>query len=310
MSNRRSLALIVLLLSGAVETGAQSASDPPRTPWGTPDFGGVWLNATVTPLERPPELGNQEFYTDSELEALEASAMQRWRPNRERDHLAVEASPVWLEPGPLSRRTSLITGPTGTIPSLTPAAERRAAAEGGFVGTRFLTDRFDSYEDRPWSERCLRLETGGPPMIPFPIVGYLQIFQTPDHVVLLPEENHDVRIISLDGRPHVSRQIQLWRGDSRGYWDGDVLVIETRNFNGKGGFSGSGAGLLLTERLSWAEADTVLYEFTVTDPETWTEPWTAEMPLLATQQQLYEHACHEGNYSLSLVLSGARAEEQ
>ena len=173
-----------------------------------------------------------------------------------------------------------------------------------------MTDRADSHEDRPWSERCLRLETGGPPMIPFPIVGYLQIFQTPDHVVLLPEENHDFRIISLDERPHVNRGIRLWRGDSRGQWDGDTLVIETTNFSGKGGFSGSGAGLQLTERLTWGDANTVLYEFTVADPETWTEPWTAEMPLWRSSNQLYEHACHEGNYSLPLALNGARAQER
>ena len=306
------LTLIVLLFSIHVEAGAQSAGSDqtPRTSWGTPDFRGVYINSTVTPLERRPELGNKEFYTEAELAELQGSGLLLWRPEYERDQLTVEASPVWLEPGPPIRRTSLITGPTGRIPPLTPAAEDRKATAGGVAGTRWLTERADSHEDRPWSERCLRLETGGPPMIPFPIVGYLQIFQTPDHVVLLPEENHDFRIISLDERPHVSAGVRLWRGDSRGQWDGDTLVIETTNFSGKGGFSGSGTGLQLTERLKWGDANTVLYEFTVADPETWTEPWTAEMPLWTSSNQLYEHACHEGNYSLPLALSGARAQER
>ena len=305
--------LVPLLLLVPVTAGTQSAGagETPRTPWGTPDFRGVWVNSTLTPLERRPELGDKEFYTKAELEELQPTAFQRWRttPELERQ-LAVEASAAWLEPGPLSRRTSLVTGSTGRIPPLTPIGEQRKAAAGGIVGTRFLTERADSHEDRPWSERCLIFETGGPPMMAFPIAAYHQIFQTQDHVAFLHEENHQIRIIPLDGRPHVSRGIRLWRGDSRGHWDGDTLVIETTNFSGKGGFSGSGAGLQLTERLKWADADTVLYEFTVSDPETWTEPWTAEMPLWISPNQLYEHACHEGNYSLPLVLSGARAQER
>ena len=314
---RLTLVAVLLLFAhafgGAVEVEAQSegTGEMPRTPWGTPDFRGVWTNSTLTPLERRPELGDKEFYTEAELEELQATAFQFWRstPETERQ-LAVESSAAWLEPGPLSRRTSLITGPGGRIPLLTPAAERRRDAAGGVVGTRFLTERADSHEDRPWSERCLVFETGGPPMMAFPIAAYHQIFQTPDHVAFLHEENHDTRIIPLDGRPHVSHGIRLWRGDSRGHWDGDTLVIETTNFNGQGGFSGSGPALQLIERLTWADAGTVLYEFTVTDPETWAEPWTAEMPLLASTNQLYEHACHEGNYSLPLVLSGARAQER
>ena len=153
----------------------------------------------------------------------------------------------------------------------------------------------------------MKIEGGVSDVYGFP---FHQIFQTPNHVVFLHEENHEIRIIPLDGRPHVSRGIRLWRGDSRGYWDGDTLVVETENFNGIGGFMGSGTGLQLTERLSRVDAETVLYEFTVADPETWTESWTTQMPLRASPKQLYEHACHEGNYSLPLVLSGARAQER
>ena len=130
-----------------------------------------------------------------------------------------------------------------------------------------------------YSERCLRFVTGGPPMIAFAFAPLLQIFQTPDDVVIQNEENHEIRVIPFEERPHVHPRIRLWRGDSRGRWEGDTLVVETMNFNGKGGFRGSGPALHLTERLTRVDADTVLYEFTVDDPETWTEPWTAEMPL-------------------------------
>ena len=287
---------------------APDGLETPRTSWGAPDFRGVWSNSTLTPLERPTELGDKEFYTEAELAELQLDAVDRrieGVPEPE-NQLAVEYSAVWMEAGPLSRRTSLIIGPTGTIPPLTPDGEARKAA-GRNAG---LTEVADSHEDRPWGERCLRFATGGPPMMAFPFVPFHQIFQTPDHVVFLHEENHEIRIIPLDGRPHVSDRIQLWRGDSRGRWDGDTLVIETTRFNGNGGFSGSGARLQLTERLTWVDADTVLYRFTILDPETWTEPWTAEMPLRASPGPLYEHACHEGNYSLPLVLSGARAQER
>ena len=124
------------------------------------------------------------------------------------------------------------------------------------------------------------------------------------------EENHEIRVIHLDGRPRIDPRIRLWRGDSRGRWEGDTLVVETVNFNGKGGFRGSADALHLTERFTRVDGDTILYEFTADDPGTWTEPWTAEMPLKVSPAPLYEHACHEGNYTLPLVLSGARAQER
>ena len=306
----RRLWLVPLLLLVPVRGEAQPAevAGIPRTPWGRPALGGVWTNATLTPLERPAELGAREFHTAAEVADLQRTAVQRRidaLPEPEAT-LAVEYSAVWMEPGPLSGRTSLITGPTGKIPPLTPEAQERLAD-----GLRQpLTQRADSHDDRGYSERCLRFVTGGPPMMAFPFAPVHQIFQTPDHVVFLHEENHEVRVIALDDRPHVDPRIRLWRGDSRGRWDGDTLVVETANFNGAGGFRGSGPGLQLTERLTRVDPGTVLYAFTVDDPETWPEPWTAEMPLLVSPAPLYEHACHEGNYTLPLVLSGARARER
>ena len=306
----RRLWLVPLLLLVPVRGEAQQAEavGVPRTPWGRPTLGGVWTNATLTPLERPAELGAREFHTAAEVAELQRTAVQRRidaLPEPEAT-LAVEYSAVWMEPGPLSGRTSLITGPTGKIPPLTPEAQERLAD-----GLRQpLTQRADSHDDRGYSERCLRFVTGGPPMMAFPFAPVHQIFQTQDHVVFLHEENHEVRVIALDDRPHVDPRIRLWRGDSRGRWDGDTLVVETTNFNGSGGFRGSGPGLHLTERLTRVDAGTVLYAFTVDDPETWPEPWTAEMPLRVSPAPLYEHACHEGNYTLPLVLSGARARER
>ena len=307
---RRRLSLVALLLLVPVQGEAQpaDAAGIPRTSWGRPDLGGMWTNATLTPLERPAEFSDREFHTPEEAEDLQRSAVQEriGKIPEAESLLAVEQGEEWLEPGALSGRTSLITGPTGRIPPFTPAAKERMA--DGL--NQLYTVRAHSHEDRPYSERCLRFESSGPPMLAFPIANVHQIFQTPDLVVFWHEENHEMRFIPLDERPHVHPRIRLWRGDSLGHWEGDTLVIETTNFNGTGGFHGSGPGLRLTERLTRVDADTILYEFTVADPETWTEPWTAEMPMRVSPSPMYEHACHEGNYSLPLILNGARVQER
>ena len=306
----RRLPFVALLLLVPVQGAAQpvESADIPRTPWGRPVLQGVWTNSSLTPLERPEEYGEREFLTPEELVELQRGAVQGRidaLPEPEAT-LAVEFSEIWMEPGPLSGRTSLVTGPTGRIPAYTDAALARLAD-----GLRQpLTQRADSHDDRGYSERCLRFVTGGPPMMAFPFAPLLQIFQTPDHVVIQNEENHEIRVIPLEDRPHVDPRIRLWRGDSRGRWEGDTLVVETTNFHGKGGFRGSGPELHLTEKLTRIDADTVLYEFTADDPGTWTEPWTAEMPLKVSPAPIYEHACHEGNYTLPLVLNGARVQER
>ena len=306
----RRLPFVALLLLVPVQGAAQpvESADIPRTPWGRPVLQGVWTNSSLTPLERPEEYGEREFLTPEELVELQRGAVQGRidaLPEPEAT-LAVEFSEIWMEPGPLSGRTSLVTGPTGRIPAYTDAALARLAD-----GLRQpLTQRADSHDDRGYSERCLRFVTGGPPMMAFPFAPLLQIFQTPDHVVIQNEENHEIRVIPLEDRPHVDPRIRLWRGDSRGRWEGDTLVVETMNFHGKGGFRGSGPELHLTEKLTRIDADTVLYEFTADDPGTWTEPWTAEMPLKVSPAPIYEHACHEGNYTLPLVLNGARVQER
>ena len=295
----------VMLLAGQAVAQTEDRPAEQRTPWGAPDLRGLWSNDSLTPLERPPELAGREFYSDAELSELASGAVQTYIenffPERELTISGVNTA-VWMEPGSLGRRTSLIPGPEGTMSSLTPdAVERRAA--------RRKRSRVDSFTDRPLGERCLGHRTSGPPMLPLPFVNLVHIFKTKDHVALLHEEGHELRIISINGRPHVNSTIGLWHGDSRGYWEDDTLVIETRNFSGKGGFMGSGSRLVVTERFRRVDSDTLLFGFTVRDPATWTTPWDAEMPLKAARGPMYEFACHEGNY-LPLVLSGARAQER
>ena len=192
----------------------------------------------------------------------------------------------WMESGSVTRRTSLIVGPDGTMPPLTPQAEARRAAvrasgdrpldshEDRPLGERCLKfatggpPMRDSHEDRPLGERCLKFATGGPPMSPFVFLSLVHILQTPEHVALIVEENHATRVVPLDGRSHIDPRLRLWRGNSVGRWEGETLVIETTNFSGKGGYRGAGEGLRLTERLRRLDADTVLYGFTVNDPDT------------------------------------------
>ena len=290
---------------GVVAQPGREAASVPRTAWGDPDLGGLWANSALTPLARPPEVADREFYSESDLRELNSGAAERWIEVIPAEERAVnpEFNAIWMEPGRLSRRTSLIVGPDGTVPPLTPEAEaqRAAGADRGL---------FDSFEDRPTGERCLHHGSTGPPMLAQPFANLVRIFQTPDHVALVHEESHELRIIPLDGRPHVHPMIRLWRGDSRGYWDEETLVVETRNFNEKGRFMGSGEALLLTERFRRVDDDTLLFAFTASDPATWTKPWTAEMPLNASPTPMFEYACHEGNYSLPLILRGARVQER
>ena len=311
MTTRASAVLagsLLVLAPGWVAAQPVEGDDMPRTPWGRPALGGVWVNGTPTPLERPAPFGDREFLAEGEEDELRRLTVpDRLGPLTEEEHaLDVDGGPAWVEHGPLSRRTSLVTGPTGRIPPLTPAAQARLA--DGL--NQFITERADSHEDRGYSERCLRFVSVGPPMMAFPIGNVHQIFQTPDHVVFLHEEGHVVRVIRLDARPRIDARIRLWSGDSRGRWEGDTLVVETTNFNGIDGFRGSGPRLHLTERLTRVDDETLLYEFTVEDPETWTAPWSVEMPLVVSTGSLYEHACHEGNYSLVNILRGARVQER
>ncbi len=193
----------------------------------------------------------------------------------------------------------MVDPPDGRVPPLTPDGQTRATARA--------RRGYDSWEDRSLWERCITL---GLPMVPGPYNNNYQILQTPGYVVILHEMIHDARIIPLDGRPHVGQNVRQWFGDSRGRWEGATLIVDTTNFTDKVSYRGSTEGLHLIERFTRTDAGTVRYEFTIDDPATFTKKWTAAIPMAKTDDQIFEYACHEGNYGMVNLLSGARVQEK
>jgi hypothetical protein len=302
-------ATILLIVSSPVagQNGpAPAQSWDSRTPDGQPDLQGVWNFSTPTPLERPSKFGGREFLTDEEVEALgvEAASRDRRAANAQAD-VGQAYNEFWSERGKPTKRTSLILDPAdGRLPPLTPDGQRRAAALRGPGGERGA----DSWEDRSLWERCLT--RGGLPRIPGSYNNNVQIFQTPGYVVILYEMIHETRIIPTDGRPHAAPLVRQWLGDSRGRWEGQTLVVETTNFTDRTSFQGSTKDMRFVERFTRLNADTIDYRFTVEDPATFTRPWTAMLPLTRIDGQVYEYACHEGNYGMRNLLSGHRAQEK
>ena len=311
-------AFFALLLTAAAAVAlaplpafAQSA-DVPRTPWGKPDLQGVWNFATLTPMERPAALAGQERLTEEDVANIVARSEQFTELLSERGVGGNTGTydEFWFDFGSdvsADRRTSLVIDPpNGRIPDRTPTASERMAARRAYLRDHPA----DSWEDRNLAERCLVGFNSGPPMAPSAYNNVFQMFQTEDHVVILNEMVHDARVVPLDGRDHLDAGIRQWLGNSRGYWDGGTLVVETANFRDETNFRGVTRDVRLVERFTRAAADTLLYEFTVTDPRTFVRPWTAEVPMALSPNATYEYACHEGNYGLEGILSGTRAEER
>ena len=238
---------------------------------GRPDLQGIWTNATLTPLERPPELAGKEFFTPAEAAEYEKQGRERNNADRRDSNaeadLAVGYNAIWWERGThivSTGRTSLVVDPPdGKIPPLTPDAQKRAAAR---LDMRRLHPA-DGPENGSLADRCIVRGTAGPPMLPAGYNNYYQILQTPEHVVILIEMIHDARIVSLDGRPHLAKKIRQWLGDSRGRWEGKTLVVETTNFTDQTNFRGSGENLRVVERFTRVDEGTLLYQFTVDDPQ-------------------------------------------
>jgi hypothetical protein len=276
-----------------------------RTIDGHPDLQGVWTNATFTPFERPAELAGREFFTDEE-----AAAYQQKRLNDENSQPEDDIhydNVIWLReklPKVMSnRRTSLVIDPPdGRVPAMTAEAKARAAAR---AEARKQQDPSD-VEARTLTERCIIWPHVGPPMVPAGYNSNLQIVQTPGYVMIVQEMIHDVRVIPLDGRPHLPASIRPWMGDSRGRWEGDTLVVDTTNFTDRTNFRGSTASLHVVERFIPLEADTIRYQFTVEDSATWTRPWTAEIDIRRFPDRIFEYACHEGNHDLEFLLHEAQ----
>ena len=281
-----------------------------------PDLEGVWSFATLTPLERPAEFAGKAQV--SETEAAEWARQQLERGNRDRRDggAAVDVgravNDYWFERGTELARvdgkriTSFVVDPLdGRVPPLT--AEARARADARNAEAR--EHPADGPENRSLQERCLTFNAG-PPIQVGPYNNFVKILQFRDHVVIFTEMIHDARVIPLDGRQPPPESVRSWSGYSRGRWEGDTLVVETTNFNGKIGFRGSDDRLRLTERFRRADARTLIYEFTVDNPSAFTRPWTARMPMTRTDSRIFEYACHEGNYALEDILRGARYGER
>jgi len=299
----------------AVAAVLASAETPARMPvlHGQPDFQGIWTNATITPLERPKELADKEFFTEKEVAEYEKRVLEE--SNKDRRDGSAEAdvgrayNDSWWDRGTKvvpTRRTSIVVDPPdGRVPPLTADAQKAAAARAAA-----LRRPAAGPEDRGLPERCILWPTAGPPMLSSAYNNNYQILQTPGYVVIFIEMIHDVRIIPLDGRPHLASNIRQWLGDPRGHWEGNTLVVDSTNFTDKNPFRGSDRNLHLTERFTRIDPDTILYRFTVEDPTAFTRAWTGEAPLTRTPGPIYEYACHEGNYGMANILSGARAEEK
>ena len=305
-------------LLAPVGAGAQTA-ETPRTAWGAPDLQGVWDFRSLTPMERPAELADQEVFTAEEAASFSEEVIRE----QSRDQADVEAQAAtgrvvpyndfWFDWGSsvTTERTSLIVEPPdGRIPALTAAAERRRAAR---EAARAGVGR-DEVAPGGWIDdlnppvRCITGFNQGPPMTPSAYNNNMQLFQTEDHVVILNEMVHDARIVPLDGRPQLPADLRQWIGSSRGHWDGDTLVVETINRRDES-FRGATRHLRLTERFTRADEGTLVYEATLEDPTTWTRPWTFVVPMVRNAGEVYEYACHEGNYYMANMLRAQRAEE-
>jgi len=314
MKHRVVISIILVFLVTTFASAQTKKWTPPRMADGHPDLQGFWTNNTYTSLERPRNV-SKEFYTREEALELEKKAAdeetEQTVPGTVAD-VHYDFTQFSLDRNQsahaLNLRTSMIVDPVdGKLPPLTAEGQKRAA-ERAELAKR--VGRWDSAQSNDLDDRCIIFQGAGPPMLPQGYNSNYQIVQTPGYVMILFEMAHDTRIIPLDARPHVSRNIRQWTGDSRGHWEGDTLVIETTNFNGKNPLRGSSENLRVVERFTRVDADTIQYKFTVEDESTWTRPWTGEIPLRKTIGPLFEHACHEGNYGLYNTLVGARLEEK
>ena len=299
--------------------GAKKAWTPPHTPDGYPDLQGHWTNNTLTPLERPKELGAKEFYTEAELADLMKKDQTRLALNEEEGRptepgttadVHYDYTQFALDRGQAklswNRRTSMIVGERGTLPPMLPEARKRNAD----IAAKNRGHELDGPENISLSSRCIVVNQESVPMLSGGYNNNLQIVQSVGVVAIMNEMNHSVRIVPMDGRPHLPADVHQFRGDSIGHWEGNTLVVDSTNFTARNSFHGSGDKLHVVERFTRVDADTIVYRFTVEDPETWDQPWTAETAWSKVDGPIFEYACHEGNYSLRNTLHGARVAEE
>ena len=294
----------------AARANAAPAYTVPMTPWGHPDVQGTWDYRSITPLERPQQFGDRAFLTDEEVKEMEARANRRMDEPPTTVRGGLIHAEYWTDPGRTvteSRRTSLIIDPpNGRIPPSVGGGGRGGGRRGG--GPARQGGRADSWLDRSALERCI---TWGMPSNIFPGLynNNIQIVQSPSHVAITHEMVHDTRVVPFSSDPYPSEVLSQWLGHSRARWEGQTLVVETTNFNGKISYRGSSPTLRITERYTRIGPDAIDFKITFEDPTTWTAPWTAAYLMRTSEGPLYEYACHEGNYGLRNILEVARDEE-
>jgi hypothetical protein len=288
---------------------ASTSSKPstiPRTPDGRPDLQGIWDFAQLTPFERPGDLADKQSLTEDEAEEFAQRRIQTTHKDRRDGGAAADVerayNDFWWDFGTrVSTQSSLVVDPPdGRVPPMTPEAQERIAQR---------RNHYDNPEERPLAERCILGFNSGPPMVPSAYNNNVQIVQTRDRVVIVNEMIHSARIVDLAGRPHQPKDIRFLTGDSVGRWEGDTLIIDTTNFSQEAGFRGASTNLHLIEKLTRVDRDALRYEFTVDDPATWTRKWSASVPMVRSDERMFEYACHEANYALEGVLKGARYQE-
>ena len=287
----------------------------PRTPDGQPDLGGFWSNATYTPLERAQNV-TKEYYTEEEFKKLltdrRENDEEQTTPGTTADvHYDFTQFALDNHQSTLSRslRTSLIFDPPdGKMPPMTAEGQKRNADRA--AARKAMGPATDAVQNMSNGARCIIMGGSGPPLMDAGYNANYHIVQTRDHVMILTEMNHDARIIPLNRVAKAPAGVRPWIGVSAGRWDGDTLVVETTNFNGRNPFRGSSENLKVIERFTRIADDAIVYRFTIEDPSTWSRPWSAEERLQKTDGPIFEHACHEGNYGITNTLAGARAEER
>ena len=322
------LTVLVPLGASAQTTRATTAADSataakkwtaPRTPWGEPDLQGTYSNRTITPFERPANVNGREFFTPEEVAAMEKRAQQQsgdeGRSKGTRGDVERAYNDFWWDRGTkvTTPRTSMVVDPPdGRVPAQTDEAKKRAADESkrpAFRGTGATGRGADTWLDRSTFERCI---TRGMPgaMSPTAYNNNYRITQGPGYVAIQIEMLGGARVIPTDGRSHVGTSIRNWMGDSVGHWDGDTLVVDTKNFNDKILYRGAAENLHLVERITRVGPGEIDYRVTIDDPTTFTKQWTLAIPYIVTGEDMFEYACHEGNYGMEGILSGAREEEK
>ena len=308
----------------ASQARTTAAAKVPKTPWGDPDLQGVWNIATSTPLQRPAKLGEKVVLTEDEAAEFQEEVAEDLTRDRRDGGPEADVNRAyndhWMDARRLKitadRRTSLIVDPPdGRMPPrvpLSPERQKEAAARAA-GNARFLAGMPWSSEELSLPVRCI-IRTDLVPYLPTIYNNSFQVFQAPGMVVISPEMIHSARVVYLDGRPHLSPQLRQWLGDTRGHFEGNTLVVETTNFRNDPGAvyqNASAETFKITERFTRVDADTVNYEFTVSDPKTWTRPWTAMIPWTKVDpdEQMYEYMCHEDNYDIVHLLQGGRKRE-